>query len=52
MKKNVEFLSSGEALAENTTMRSIDLSWNSINGKGAVALIKGIQVIIIKILII
>jgi len=25
-------------------MQSIDLSWNSINGKGGIALIKGIQV--------
>jgi hypothetical protein len=25
-------------------MQSLDLSWNSINGKGAVELIKGIQV--------
>jgi hypothetical protein len=38
---------SGEALAENTTLELLDLSWNSFSGKGAVALIKGIQVIIL-----
>ena len=42
--KNILFLWLGQGLAENTRMQSLDLSWNSINGKGAVALIKGIQV--------
>ena len=34
----------GQALAENASLQSLDLSWNSISGKGAIALIKGIQV--------
>jgi len=42
--KKIFFFFQGLALAENTSIQSVDLSWNSINGKGAVALIKGIQV--------
>lgn len=34
----------GPAIAENTTMKELDISWNNIRRKGAMALGQGIKV--------
>ena len=34
----------GFGISENTSLKSIDLSWNNFRGKGAVNLVNGISV--------
>ena len=35
----------GPALAENSSLRELDISWNNIRRKGAIAIAQGIKVI-------
>jgi Ran GTPase-activating protein (RanGAP) involved in mRNA processing and transport len=39
----------GPAIAENTSLKHLILSWNNLRKKGAIAIAKGLQVLFINI---
>lgn len=38
----------GPAIAENTSLKELDLSWNSLRRKGAIAIANGVKVTVIR----